>query len=126
MVVPLIIRKRSLDAFQHAHGRHGRVGVLVGSANTAWHGLYMPNMGLFDNFSCIRAHGRTEAGPSSPSTRHQPATAASSSAGVPRTRVGGVGELATTDEFIIKQASSTSIMSIASEKTASFEPTVQL
>ena len=31
---------------------------------------------------------------------------------------GGVGELATADEFIIKQASSTSIMSVASEKTA--------
>ena len=39
---------------------------------------------------------------------------------------GGVGELAINDEFIIKQASSTSIMSIASEKTAWFKPTVML
>ena len=42
--VPLIIRKRSLDAFQHATQPHGRVGVLLGSANTAWHGLCMPNI----------------------------------------------------------------------------------
>ena len=40
-VVPLRLSKRSLDAFQHAHGRHGRVGVLVGSANVAWHAVFL-------------------------------------------------------------------------------------
>ena len=64
--VPLIIRKRSLDAFQHAHGRHGRVGVLLGSAKTAWHGLYTPNMGLFDHFACIRGPCRDQGGDKQP------------------------------------------------------------
>ena len=41
-------------------------------------------------------------------------------------RGGEVGQLATTDEFIIKQASYTSIMTIASEKTAWFKPTFKL
>ena len=39
---------------------------------------------------------------------------------------GWVGQLAITDGFIIKQGSSSSIMSIASEKTAYFKRTVIL